>query len=262
MPPSTQRSQRRREGEAPPSTSAAASSARSHAPPARTRRASRPPARRPRAGRRSGGQLAELGTTAGSSSGHRRGRPGRCERDVRSLPSGSLTAARIPRRVPRDRRQLHSRTIAERMVAERADHGRRDDHRRPSTPPTWSTCGSNSRRWPERATAAPIGLHRHHRQADGAGAREASDPQCPLERRQDRQVSRAINIGIAVDTEAGLLVPVIRDVPRPDAAPACRPIARPDRSCPQRSALGRRDAREARSPSPTWDRWESRCSRR
>ena len=43
--------------------------------------------------------------------------------------------------------------------------------------------------------------------------REAPDAERPLGRRPDRLVRRGIHIGIAVDTEAGLLVPVIRDVP-------------------------------------------------
>ena len=48
------------------------------------------------------------------------------------------------------------------------------------------------------------------------------------------QVWRSIHIGIAVDTEAGLMVPVIRDVPRLSLRELAALLARPRRACPHR----------------------------
>ena len=93
------------------------------------------------------------------------------------------------------------------------DHGRRDDHddgRRdqPRQPAAAIQGRGRDGRGPT------IGLHRHRRQADGPGAGETSAAECPLERRQDPGFGGTIHIGIAVDTEAGLLVPVILEVRR------------------------------------------------
>ena len=55
-------------------------------------------------------------------------------------------------------------------------------------------------------------LYRHRGEADGAGARK--HPLLNARWDGDRSWFRQpIHIGIAVDTDAGLLVPVIRDVP-------------------------------------------------
>ena len=50
------------------------------------------------------------------------------------------------------------------------------------------------------------------------------------------QIWRSVHIGIAVDTEAGLKVPVIRDVPKLSPARARRPLSCSCRACPQRNA--------------------------
>ena len=56
-------------------------------------------------------------------------------------------------------------------------------------------------------------------------------------------VSPSINIGIAVDTDAGPPGPGDPRRSPADAPPACCPVARADRSCPPRHAFGRRHAR-------------------
>ena len=73
------------------------------------------------------------------------------------------------------------------------------------------------------------------------------------------QVWRSIHIGIAVDTEAGLMVPVIRDVPRLSLRElaAC---ARDSPAAPAAENSPPPSFREARSRSPTWDSWESKHS--
>ena len=111
------------------------------------------------------------------------GKTGRIgERDVRAAARARPASSAEPRshaeRTPmpadyrRDRRQLDPQDDRRADGPERSRRRPRSRSRRPSTPRTWSTSGSNSRRWPAPARAPVDRLHRHRRQADGAGARE------------------------------------------------------------------------------------------
>ena len=114
--------------------------------------------------------------------------------------------------------------------------------RRPSTPPIWSTCGSNSRRSPAAGEAPSIAftdiivkltalaLEKHPL----LNARWNGDKIVVSSTYQHRHCRRY---------RCRPTGPGDSRCPRSDASPARRPIARPDRSRPPRRTLGRRDAR-------------------
>ena len=118
-----------------------------------------------------------------------------------------------------------------------------------------------------KAAAAPIArcaeLHRLPGQADGDCP--AGSPDC-LNARWTTGIARSssdeAHIGIAVDTETGLLVPVIRGAAALGVGEIVGDVAGPDRAVRASGASGPRRCRAARSRSPTWASSESRRSPR
>ena len=117
----------------------------------------RPPAMKPRISPRARRVARELGVDALGLEGS--GNNGRIvERDIRAAAEPSPLLPMLPARPerpfhPRNTARLPSRPSAERSPSEWSRVHRPPPallSRRPSTPRIWSTCGSNSRRWPSR----------------------------------------------------------------------------------------------------------------